>query len=332
MRTTIKDVSRLAGVSIKTVSRVLNNERYVQDATRRKVQDAIAALNFRPNIAARSLAGNRSFQIALVCDNPSPYYVYELQHGTRERCEHDGVRMIAQSYDRHSERLLPELEALIDTTSIDGLILTPPVTDRRDVHELLTRRGVRFVRVSPGEVAPSSAIFIDNFAAAQAMTGHLIALGHQSIGFIIGDPSYAASHQRLAGFRDTMAQAGLAVEGSLIGQGSFDFASGAAAAEAMLRLAAPPSAIFASNDDMAAGALAVAHRMNISVPGQLSVAGFGDDELASYVWPSLTTIRQPIREIGFQAADLLLASADAPPEQREIAFELIVRDSTGRAH
>ena len=330
MRSTIKDVSRLAGVSIKTVSRVLNKERYVRDETRRAVQEAIDALNFRPNVAARSLAGNRSFQIGLICDNPSPYYVYELQSGTRERCERSGVRMIAQPYDRNSGGLLTELEELIDAVSVDGLILTPPATDRADVLELLARRGVRFVRVSPGvDPGLTPATFIDNRAAAAEMTRHLIGLGHRRIGFIIGDPSYATSGQRLAGFRDAMIAGGLEIDENLIRQGSYDFASGAAAAEALLTLAAPPSAVFASNDEMAAGVLAVAHRMALPVPGQLSIAGFGDDGLASYVWPSLTTIRQPTRALGFHAADLLLAPADTAMEQRGIAFELIVRDSTG---
>ena len=330
MRSTIKDVSREAGVSIKTVSRVLNNERYVGDATRRRVKDAMAALNFRPSIAARALAGTRSFQIGLICDNPSPYYVYEIQYGTRDRCERDGVRMIAQPYDRGSDRLLAELEDLIDSTSVDGLILTPPITDRADVLELLARRGVRFVRVSPGnEPGLTPAVFIDNRAAAAAMTRHLIELGHSRIGFVEGHASYAASRARRAGFEEAMAAAGLAVDPALIRPGDFDFASGATAAEALLALREPPTAIFAANDDTAAGVLTTAHRLGIAVPGRLSVAGFGDDRLAGYIWPPLTTIRQPTRRFGYEAADLLLQPADAPIEQREIAFELIVRESTG---
>lgn len=327
---TIKDVSREAGVSIKTVSRVLNNEPYVGVATRARVQEAIAALHFRPRSAARALAGGRSFQIGLICDNPSPWYVYEMQYGTRDRCERDGVRMIAQPYDRESGRLIEELEQLIDSTSVDGLILTPPVTDRPDVLALLQRRGVRFVRVSPGsEPGLTAAAFIDNRAAAAEMTRHLIDLGHRRIGFVTGHRSYAASAMRLAGFERAMAAAGLAIDPALVRRGDFDFASGAASAEEMLLLAEPPTAIFASNDDMAAGVLAVAHRRGIAVPDRLSVAGFGDDRLARYVWPPLTTIRQPTRTLGFQAADLLLSPAvEGPPEQRELAYELVVRDST----
>ncbi|WP_034160109.1 LacI family DNA-binding transcriptional regulator [Sphingomonas sp. ERG5] len=332
MRATIKDVSREAGVSIKTVSRVLNNERYVGQETRARVQAAVALLNFRPSTAARSLAGRRSFQIALICDNPSPYYVYEMQSGIRDRCEADGVRMIAQPYDRDSTTLLDDVESLVDATNVDGLILTPPVTDYPAVLDLLARRGVRFVRVSPGgDVDLTSSTFIDNEQAAQMMTEHLIGLGHRRIGFIAGHPSYATSGQRRNGYLKAMQATGIAPDPALMAEGSYDFASGAAAAEILLSLDVPPSAIFASSDDMAAGALTVAHRRGISVPGQLSVAGFDDTALAGFVWPPLTTIRQPTRQMAFQAADLLLAGEDAPVERREIGFELVVRDSTGPA-
>jgi LacI family transcriptional regulator len=330
LRATIKDVSREAGVSIKTVSRVLNNERYVGESTRERVQAAVALLNFRPSTAARSLAGKRSFQIALICDNPSPYYIYEMQSGIRDRCVQDGVRMIAQPYDRDSATLIDDVESLVDATSVDGLILTPPVTDYPAVLDLLARRGVRFVRVSPGgDPALTSSSFIDNAGAAQVMTEHLIALGHRRIGFVKGHPDYATSAHRFAGYTAALAAAGIAQDAALIRGGFFDFASGGLAAEALFDLADPPSAIFASSDDMAAGVLAAAHKRGLRVPGQVSVAGFDDTALAAVVWPPLTTIRQPTRAMGYQAADLLLMGDDAPNEQREVPFELVVRDSTG---
>lgn len=328
LRITIKDVSREAGVSIKTVSRVLNNEKYVGRATRARVEAAVQRLNFRPSVAARSLAGRRSFQIALICDNPSPYYVYEMQSGIRDRCEEDGVRMIAQPYDRDSPKLIGEIESLIEATHVDGLILTPPVTDYPAVLELLKRHGVRFVRVSPGsepDLAPS--VFIDNEAAAATMTRHLIGLGHRRIGFIAGHASYATSAQRTAGYLAALEEAGIEADPALMRQGSYDFASGAAEGAALLALADPPSAIFAASDDMAAGVLAAAHRRGIAVPRALSVAGFDDTALAGYVWPALTTIRQPTRAMAHAAADLLL-SGDAEVVRCELPFELIVRDST----
>lgn len=329
MRVTIRDVSREAGVSIKTVSRVLNNERYVGAETRARVAEVARRLNFRPSIAARALAGKRSFQIALICDNPSPYYVYEMQSGIRDRCEMAGVRMIAQPYDRGSAKLLDEIESLIDAIQIDGLILTPPVCDHAPVLDLLGHRGVRYVRVSPGrDMGLAPAAFIDNRRAAATITAHLIALGHRRIALIAGHPDFATSAQRRSGYADALAAAGIATDEALIRTGNYDFASGAAAAEALLASGAPPTAIFAASDDMAAGALAAAHRSGVRVPQALSIAGFDDTALASVVWPPLTTIRQPTRAMAYAAADLLLAEPDAAPERRELPFELIVRAST----
>lgn len=331
MRTTIKDVSARAGVSIKTVSRVLNNERYVGLGTAERVRTAIAELRFRPSLAARSLAGRRSHQIALICDNPSPWYVFEMQSGIRDRCEIDGVRMIAQPYDRGAPDLSATIEALLDTTQADGVVLTPPASDRADVLELLDARGVRYVRVSPG-VRPeaSPATMIDNEAAAYAMARRLLALGHRRIGWVEGHPDYAASTERAAGFRRAMAEAGVAPDLGLRAPGLYDFASGEAAGAAMLALAEPPTAIFAANDEMAAGVLAAAHQRGLAVPTSLSVAGFGDDALARFVWPPLTTIRQPVRMLAWNAADLLLLP-DAGSERRIVPWELIERQSTGPA-
>lgn len=328
VRLTIKDVAREAGVSIKTVSRVLNKERYVGEATRARVEAAVEALKFRPSLAARTLGGRRSFQIGLVCDNPSPYYVYEMQSGVRDRCELDGVRMIAQPYHRQSDRLLDEIEGLIATTAIDGLILTPPITDRADVLALLAQHAVRFVRVAPGaQLAESSSVFIDNRAAARAMTEHLLGLGHRRIGLVAGHADFATSVQRTEGHRDALQAAGIAPDPTLEAQGDYDFASGARAGAALLTRADPPTAIFACSDDMAAGVLAAAHGLGLKLPDACSIAGFGDDALAGYVWPPLTTIRQPTRALGWHAADLLLAT-DAAVEYRERPFELVVRAST----
>ncbi|UVO50808.1 LacI family DNA-binding transcriptional regulator [Sphingomonas sp. SUN019] len=330
MRSTIKDVSREAGVSIKTVSRVLNKERYVGAATREKVEAAVAALNFRPSHAARSLAGRRSFQVALVCDNPSPHYVYEMQSGIRDRCEADGVRMLAQPYDRGSAKLLNAIEALVDTTHLDGIILTPPVTDIDAVLDLLANRQMRVVRVSPGaNVDATASTFIDNPRAATEMMRHLIALGHRRIAHIAGPSDFATSAQRRRGYEIALAAAGISPDPALIVAGDYDFASGARAADMLLSLSIPPTAIFAGSDDMAAGALAAAHRLGVAVPGSVSIAGFGDDALAGYVWPPLTTIRQPVRALGWNAADLLLA-AEPTTERRELPYELIVRGSTAQ--
>ena len=330
-RATIRDVSRIADVSIKTVSRVINNEKYVSAETRARIEQVMAELSFQPSFAARALAGHRSHQIAVICDNPSPWYVYEIQHGTRVRCQQNQVRMIAQPYDRDSPNLIEDIVSLVDQVHPDGLVLTPPACDNTQLLEELTRRKVPFVRVQPGShMKLSSSAFIDNESAAYEMTRHLLGLGHTRIGFIVGDRAYAVSRHRLRGYERALADAHIAVEPALIREGVFDFASGVAAAERFLAMSDPPTAIFASNDDMAAGALAAAHRLGFNVPADLSVAGFDDTSFASIVWPALTTIRQPVRALAEAAADLLLAPPDAF-EDRRIPHELVVRDSTARS-
>ena len=328
MSITIGDVSQAAGVSIKTVSRVLNKEKYVAKDTRARVEAAVAKLGYHPNFAARALAGHRSFQIALIYDNPSPYNAQSVQAGVRARCIEGGYRMIAQPSDAGSTTLLNELCGLIDQAMLDGIILTPPFTDNPAIRTELARRDMSFVTLSPAtlDVAVAAA-FVDNVQAAEDMTTYLVSLGHRRIGFIEGDTRYAASGQRMAGYRKALEQAGLAYDAILVRPGQFDFESGSAAATDLLALEDPPTAIFASNDDMAAGVLATAHRLSISVPTQLSVAGFDDTDFAQVVWPPLTTIRQPVRALGYAAADLLFQLPEKV-EQRLLAHELIVRGST----
>lgn len=330
MRVTIKDVSRVAGVSIKTVSRVLNKERYVRDDTRKKVEEAVAALNFSPSLAARTLAGNRSFQIALIYDNHSPYYIHQIQEGVWARCREEGVRMLAQPVDVASDTLAQEVGGLIDETHVDGVILSSPVTDAPPALAELERRNIRFVRISPGtNHAITSSVFMDDVQAADDMTTHLINLGHRRIGFVIGHPNHMASDQRHFGYRKALDRAGIAYEPALVHPGEFDFASGMMAAQAFLKLSKPPTAIFASNDDMAAGVLAHAHGLGLDVPQDLSVAGFDDTALATLVWPPLTTIRQPTRELAYAAASLLFGQEKGVIHTR-LQHELIVRTSTAR--
>ena len=328
MRFTIKDVSAIAGVSTKTVSRVLNKERYVSDEARAKVEAAVAQLNFRPSQAARALAGRRSFQIALIYDNHSPHYIHQIQTGVWSRCIEEGVRPLGQPCDVASPALADDIGALIDQTHVDGVILSSPVTDAAAALDELDRRQVPYVRISPGtDHGRSSSVSMDDAQAADDMTSHLIALGHRRIGFIVGHPNHAASDLRLYGYRRALDRAGIAFEPKYVRPGLFDFASGEAAAERLLDLPHPPTAVFASNDDMAAGVLTVAHRRGLSLPRDLSVAGFDDTALASQLWPPLTTVRQPTRDLAYAAAALLF-EGEEDPVHRRLAHELVVRAST----
>ena len=326
MRANIKDVSQAAGVSIKTVSRVINNERYVRPATRARVEEAMAALGFQPSQAARALAGGRSFQIALVCSNPAPYYLHGLIAGLRGRCAAEGVRLIVHASEVEADRLGADVLTFFRQMGFDGAILTPPIVDNEPVLDELERAGTPYVRISPG-VQPerSASVQIDNEGAARRMTERLIALGHRRIGFVVGHRSFAVSNQRLAGYLDALREAGIPLDLGLVQQGWFDFRSGQAAAEELLSLPEPPTAIFASSDDMAAGVLNIAHQRGLRVPDQLSIAGFDDTDLASLVWPTLTTMRQPIRAMAEKAAELLFSGTT---EQVVLPSDLIERAST----
>jgi LacI family transcriptional regulator len=329
-RPTIKEVSKIAGVSFKTVSRVLNNEKHVSEATRRRVEEAVATLNFRPSHAARTLAGRRSFQVALLYDNPSPYYVYHVQTGAQQRCTELGYRLLHQPCDAGSDELVPGVLALIDEAHLDGLIISPPLTEAEGLLEALDKRGISYVRIAPGvRRGQGMHASMDDIAAARELTEHLLGLGHKAIAMICGPTSHISSKERHEGYRAALEAHGVRYDPDLVVHGDYSFGSGREAARTLLARAHRPTAIFAGNDDMAAGALAVAHELDISVPGELSIAGFDDSDLASAVWPPLTTIRQPVRELAYAAADLMLGGESG--EQVTLGHMLIVRSSTGPA-
>lgn len=330
-RPTIKEVSKLAGVSFKTVSRVLNNEKNVSEETRRRVEQVVAELNFRPSLAARTLAGRKSFQVGLLYDNPSPYYVYHLLAGAQEGCAEHGYRLLTQPVDSAATGLVADVAALVDETHLDGLILSPPLTEHAELLDELDRRGLPYVRIEPGIRRDSGrSVTIDDARAAHDAATHLIELGHRTIAFITGPDTHISSVERLGGYRAALDGHGIAFDDTLVVAGDYSIDSGRRAARALLDRPMPPTAIFAGNDDMAAGVLAVAHERGITVPEQLSIAGFDDSDLAAAVWPPLTTVRQPVHELARSAADLLL---DPRSDRDRLTFDtrLIVRASTGPA-
>lgn len=329
-RANIRDVSARAGVSVKTVSRVLNGHRYVRAETREKVERAMAELDFRPSIAARILAGTKSGQIALIYDNHSPYYINAIQVGCWECCHEAGVRLLAQPVDVADPLVGDQVRGLVTETHVDGIILSSPVTDCPAVLEALDTMDIPFVRISPGtNHALTSSVFMDDAQAADDMTTHLINHGHRRIGFVKGHPNHMASEERLFGYRRALDRVGIAFEPALVMDGEFDYDSGVRAGETLLDLADAPTAIFASNDDMAAGVLSVAHARGIIVPDALSVAGFDDTQLARMVWPQLTTIRQPTRELAYAATGLLLGGEGIA--HRRLPHDLIERASVAPA-
>ncbi len=326
LRPNIKDVAARAGVAVKTVSRVLNAHPYVSDALRRKVEAAMAELDYRPSIAARILSGAKSGQVALIHDNHSPHYIFAIQKGCWEVCREAGIRLLTQPVDIADPRVGDQVRGLVSETHVDGIILSSPVTDCAAVLRALEGMDVPFVRISPGsDHALASSVFMDDAEAACDMTMHLAAAGHRRIGFIKGHASHMASGERLTGYARALDRCGIAFDPLLVVDGAFDFESGVAGGRALLDLPEPPTAIFAANDDMAAGVLAVAHDRGIAVPGALSVAGFDDTALARSVWPPLTTIRQPMADLARTATHILIAGGDIT--HKRLPHELVERAS-----
>jgi len=325
-RANIRDVAAKAGVAVKTVSRVLNRHPYVSADTRERVEAAMRDLDFRPSVAARILSGAKSNQVALIYDNHSPYYMYQIQTGCWDYCRAHGIRLLAQPVDVADPRVGDQVRGLVSETHVDGIILSSPVTDCDPVLRALEAMDIPFVRISPGtNHALTSSVFMDDAQAADDMTTHLINAGHRRIGFVRGHPNHMASDDRLFGYRRALDRAGISYEPSLVCDGEFDFDSGVRAAQALLALPNRPTAIFASNDDMAAGVLAVAHDRGIPVPASLSVAGFDDTTLARTVWPPLTTIHQPMAELARTATEILIAGGDIT--HRRLAHTLVERAS-----
>ncbi|SFU75057.1 LacI family transcriptional regulator [Methylobacterium sp. 174MFSha1.1] len=331
---TLSDVAHEAGVSPMTVSRVINADGKVRPGTRQRVERAIATLNYRPNISAQILAGVSQLRIGLLYSNPSAAYLNEFLVGCLGAASQAQAQLLVEICEPGQEGATA---ARVLSGGIDGLLLPPPLCDSEDVLAALVGSGLPAVRVGTWYAEPATgAVSIDGYAAARTMTAHIAALGHRRIGFIRGNPDQTASERRFLGYRDGMREAGLAVDPDLVAPGLFTYRSGLEAAEHLLARPEPPTAIFASNDDMAAATVAVALRRGLAVPDDLTVCGFDDTAIATTIWPELTTIRQPIREMSHAAMVLLLKAARAcrlgqEPERTHIVLDhaLIRRASDG---
>ena len=329
---TIDDVADRAGVSAKTVSRVLNNEPNVRPAKREQVLKASRELGYRPNPAARSLAGARSFLIAHLHDNPVPEYVTAANSGIYEACRANGYFLLPEPVDPDAPDRIDRLQSFLMTSRADGVILTPPLCDDPDILALLAQNHTPYASLSPVRQPEETPVMRhDERAAARQMTRHLIGLGHTRIALIAGPVGHNASTGRQKGFRDAMREAGLEVPDALIAEGDYSLRSGLEAARKLLDVDPRPTAIFATNDDMAVGAMTALMAQGLRIPQDISVAGYDDTRLASAVWPPLTTVRQPVEEMARRAAERLMKPDESLPLEEVFEFELIERASTGPA-
>lgn len=338
-KATIDHVAKLAGVSMKTVSRVVNREPNVRESTKARVEAAIEQLHYRPNQSARNLASTRAHLIGLIYDDPSAYevpsfgYVILMQQGTLRACRDAHYELLIHPCNYRKKDLDEEISDLIDQARPAGVILAAPLSNMPRVVKAIEATNTPLIRISPGKHGPhETCVATNDREIAAEMTSYLVALGHRHIAYITGHPSHKAVANRFAGYRDGLRAAGLKYSERLVVAGDNSFGSGEVAARKLLQRKQPPTAIFAANDDMAVGVIRVASEMGIRIPAELSVAGFDDIALARQVHPNLTTIRQPLMEMAERAATLLIEGREASGGAMEIVpASLQIRQSTGPA-
>jgi LacI family transcriptional regulator len=333
---TINDIARLANVSKKTVSRVINESPFVRQETRARIAEIMQRVGYTPDPQARGLAFRRSFLIGLIYDNPNAPYVINIQEGALWELRRMGYELVVHPCDRNSAEFLHEIRGLISRQKLDGVILLPPVSENAVLPALLKELKTPYVRVLSARLDdPDNLVLSMDRQSAAEVAEHLAKLGHTRIAMITGPINYRSAHERLEGFSQALRERGLDLAPELIAQGAYTFESGAACAEMLLSRSPRPTAIFAGNDETAAGVYRTAYLHGLKIPDDLTVVGFDDSPLASRLCPSLTTMRQPIRDMGRLAAEKVIAQvahAEGPSEAASTVFpHLVVRESSGRA-
>ena len=337
---TIKHVAADAGVSLQTVSRVINRDPTVTEQMRARVQDSIDHLGYVPSIAAQRMSGSRSYLIIALNDRTRTIADWKRRQGTdwvdqmllggMLKCNELGYRMVIELVDTHNDHVERELRATIAALQPDGVVLTPPHSDNVFIMDLLADQQIPFARIGSVRDGPGIRLTMDDHRAAQLATEYLIGLGHRRIGFISGSEEYALSAWRVRGWRMTMQAAGLD-SAELLAQGDFSYQSGDRAARMLLALKKPPSAIIASNDQMALASLEVARELGLNVPENISIISFDDTPIVRFSLPPLTAIDQPIATTASRAVELIIAAHRGEPEPDQpviIPARLVPRQST----
>jgi LacI family transcriptional regulator len=300
---TINDVARIAGVSKKTVSRVINRSPLLNDDTRKKVEDVIGQLGYIPNPQARALALRRNFLIGLVHDNPNAQTVMNVQQGMLEAIHDTEFEMVVRPVDRGSATMLQDLRHFLERQRLFGVLLMPPISENDAVAKLCADIGCRYVRMGSAALdSPEHMVASNDREAVREATQYLIAQGHRRIGLIAGPHGFRSARERRLGFEEAMRDAGIALPRSMIAEGNYTFESGLIAAERLLDVVPRPTAIFSCNDEMAAGVIHATCQRGLIVPRDLSVIGFDDTPIAAHMWPPLTTVRWPIASMARSAA------------------------------
>ncbi|MFK8014979.1 MAG: LacI family DNA-binding transcriptional regulator [Gammaproteobacteria bacterium] len=307
---TINDVADLAGVSKKTVSRVINASPLVSNATREGIQLIIDEIGYRPDPQARGLALRRSYLVGLIYDNPNPQYVVNVQQGVLDGLRGTGFELVVHPCDRKSESFLDDARKFVELQKLYGVVVTPSVSEDGRLAEVLRDVGCEYVRIASVALDLDERMIVTNDRLGAVEAGkHLGELGHKRVGMVTGRRSFRSARERREGFEEGLAQFGVELDPEYVVQGDYTFESGLARGTALIDLEPPPTAIFAANDEMAAGVMQSALVAGLKVPDELSVVGFDNFQTATRIWPRLTTVGSPIRKIGTMAARQLLSVA-----------------------
>jgi LacI family transcriptional regulator len=325
---TINDVARIAGVSKKTVSRVINRSPLLNKDTRERVESVIARLGYVPNPQARALALRRNFLIGLLHDNPNAQMVLNFQEGVLEAIRDTEFALIVRPVDRHSPSMLDDVRAFLEQQRLYGVLILPPISENDELAALCRELGCGYVRMGSAKLDDEEHLVESNDrqAVGQAID-YLVEQGHRRIGLIAGPDGFRSAQERRVGFREAMERHGLDSGPELTAQGNYTFETGRAAAERLLEASPRPTAIFASNDEMAAGALHAARQRDIAVPQELSLIGFDDTAIAAHIWPPMTTVRWPILSMARAAALKLIDPAEADKQPSRFLSDLVRRAS-----
>lgn len=329
---TIKDVAKSAGVSIATVSRVLNGSSNVKTATKIAVQQTIEELNYHPNALARGLQKKQSKTIGVLFPDATSYYFAEIIRGINNSVQQSGYKiMVSSAHDAADEA--NAFLSLWKSQQVSGLIVMMPSTHNVNLINSSQRKIPLILLNTAITDGADITIKIDNYSGAMEITRHLINHGHKEIGFIHGAPNNHDSEERYRGYCDALKLAGLTTSSYREFHGNFTENSGYRAALSLLNHREKPSAIFAANDSMAIGAIEAARQLSLKVPQDVALVGFDDISTARYINPPLTTMNVPVLEIGELAGnhliDRLANNQQANPQNIVVPTRLVVRESCG---
>jgi LacI family transcriptional regulator len=325
---TINDVARLAGVSKKTVSRVINRSPLLGEATREKVAAVIAKIGYVPNPQARALALRHNFLIGLIHDNPNAQMVLNFQEGVLDAIRDTEFALVVRPVDRHSPKLFDDIRYFIETQRLFGVLILPPLSENDALAALVEQLGCGYVRMGSARLdEPAHLVQSNDRQAVREAVDYLVAQGHRRIGLVAGPDGFRSALERSLGWHEALTAHGLPHDADMVAAGNYTFETGLAAGEKLLSAAQPPTAIFASNDVMAAGVLHAARGRGLAVPEDVSIVGFDDTAIAATIWPPLSTVRWPIRAMARSAARKLILPQSADTEQSLFLTEFVSRAS-----